>query len=169
MSVDIESIETIGTITTPIRLEYEIQAGRAMARFLGGLAQGKIRGQRCPVCSEVYVPPRGSCPKDGVPTEEEVEVSDEGVIETFCIVNIPFYGQVLQIPYVCASVRLDGADLAFQWLVEEVKPEDVHQGMRVKAVWVPDGELRPSMESIRYFRPADPEKRMALSEESADA
>jgi len=90
MSVDVEAIEPVGTMTTPIRLEYEIQAGTAMALFLAGLAEGKIRGQRCPVCKEVYVPPRGSCPKDGVPTEEEVEVSDEGVIETFCIVNIPF-------------------------------------------------------------------------------
>jgi uncharacterized OB-fold protein len=155
VSVDIEAIEPIQTITTPIRLEYQIEAGTAMALFLAGLGEGKIRGQRCPVCREVYVPPRGSCPKDGVPTEKEVEVSDEGVIETFCIVNIPFYGQVLQIPYVCGSIRLDGADLAFQWLVEEVKPEDVHRGMRVKAEWVPPEELRPSMESIRYFKPVD--------------
>jgi uncharacterized OB-fold protein len=152
-AVDIDAIEPVASITSPSRLEYTITAGTAMARFLGGLAQGKIRGQRCPVCGEVYVPPRGSCPKDGVPTEEEVEVADEGVIETFCIVNIPFYGQVLQIPYVCASVRLDGADLAFQWLVEEVDPQAVHRGMRVKAVWA--DELKPSMEAIRYFKPVE--------------
>ena len=60
--------------------------------YLLGLEQGKLLGQRCPVCGKVYIPPRGACPVDGVPTDEEVELPDRGIVTTFCIVNVPFYG-----------------------------------------------------------------------------
>ena len=36
---------------------------------------------------------------------------------------------------------------------EEVK--DVRIGMRLEAVWVDDADLRPNLESIKYFRPID--------------
>ena len=29
----------------------------------------------------------------------------------------------------------------------------MHMGQRVEAVWVPDGEIGPTLESIKYFRP----------------
>ena len=35
-------------------------------------------GQRCSVCGKVYVPSRGSCPTDGVPTTEDVELANTG-------------------------------------------------------------------------------------------
>ena len=43
-----------------------------MSRFLRAVADGRLIGQRCSVCGKVYIPPRGSCPTDGVPTEEVV-------------------------------------------------------------------------------------------------
>ncbi len=151
--------DAVGTISTPIRLDYTVTAGVALTRFLQGLAEQTIRGQRCPRCSKVYVPPRGSCTLCGVPTEEEVEVADAGTVTTFCVVNLPFYGQALEIPYVCGSVLLDGADTAFQWLLQEVRPEDVHMGMRVTAVWA--DRPGPHMESIRYFKPLGAEEAAA--------
>jgi len=38
-------------------------------------------------------------------------------------------------------------------LIQEVNVDDVHSGMRVEAVWVPDDEVGPTLESIKYFRP----------------
>ena len=38
-------------------------------------------------------------------------------------------------------------------LIQEVAVDDVHIGMRVEAVWVPDDEIGPTLESIKYFRP----------------
>ena len=59
-----------GTIVErPIRLDYDYTAGLAQSRFLKGLAQKKILGEKCPVCGKVYVGSRGSCPTDGVATE----------------------------------------------------------------------------------------------------
>jgi len=59
------------------------------------------------------MPPRGSCCDLRDPTEEQVELSSKGTVTTFCVVNLPFYGQAVEIPYVCAAVVLDGADLPF--------------------------------------------------------
>ena len=145
--------EPVRSIRTPIRLEYTITAGRAPSRFLRGLAERRILGQRCPQCQKVYVPPRGACPTCGVPTLEEVELSHRGTVTTFCVVNLPFYGQVIETPYVCASVLLDGANIALFHLIQEVPAHEVRMGMRVEAVWAPPEELGPTLESVKYFRP----------------
>ena len=58
-----------------------------------------------------------------------------------------------ELPYVAASVALDGADISIFALIQECKPEDVRMGMRVEAVWKPDGERQGDHEDILYFRP----------------
>ena len=55
--------------------------------------------------------------------------------------------------YVAASVALDGADISIYALVQECAPEAVRMGMRVEAVWKPDGERQGSHEDIVHFRP----------------
>jgi len=70
-------------------------------------------------------------------------------------VRVPSENIQLELPYVAGSVLLDGADIPFQALVAEVKPETVRMGMRVQAVWVPDAELQPSFTNIKWFRPLD--------------
>jgi uncharacterized OB-fold protein len=145
--------EMVYGIKTPIRLEYTYAAGRASSHFLSNIEQGRIVGERCPHCAKVYVPPRGACPTCGVATEEEVTVADHGIVTTFCIVNIPFAGQAVKVPFASASILLDGADIPLFHLLQEVDAADVRMGMRVQAVWVPDAERSKSMESIRYFRP----------------
>lgn len=143
----------VRSIRAPVNLLYRFTAGRAQSRFLRAISEGRIVGQRCPSCGKVYVPARGACAACGVPTDEEVEVSDRGTVTTFCVVNVPFYGQRIKIPYVSATILLDGADIGLMHLIQEVEAEEVHMGMRVEAVWVEPGELAPSLESIRYFRP----------------
>jgi uncharacterized protein len=148
-----DGLEMVRSIRTPARLDYMFTAGRATTRFLTGLAQRQLLGQRCPKCEKVYVPPRGACPTDGVPTEDEVELAHTGTVTSFCVVNVQFYGQAMDLPYVSALILLDGADLPIMHLIQEVPYDEVHMGMRVEAVWVPDDELGPTLESIRYFRP----------------
>jgi uncharacterized OB-fold protein len=147
--------EPVRSIVTPTRLVYQYSPGRATSRFLRGIARGKLLGQRCPVTGKVYIPPRGASPTHGIPTEEEVEVADKGTVTTFCIVRVPSANIDLELPYVCAHILLDGADIPFFALIQECRPEDVHMGQRVEAVWVAEDELGPTFESIRYFRPID--------------
>jgi uncharacterized protein len=145
--------DTVTMITTPVRLHYQHSASAEESRYLRGLREGKLIGQRCPVCGKVYIPPRGACPVDGVPTTTDVELPDTGIVTTFCVVNVPFQGQRVPSPYVAASVLLDGADIAFQHLILGCEPAEVRMGMRVRAVWKPPGEWGTTSENISHFEP----------------
>lgn len=137
----------------PIRLEYNYTPGIARSRFLRGLEEGKIVGERCSRCGKVYVGGgSGACPRDGVPCDEVVELPDVGTITTFCVVNVPFAGATVEIPYASAAILLDGADIPLNALIQEVPVEEIRMGMRVQAVWA--DERAPSMDTIRYFKPS---------------
>jgi uncharacterized protein len=145
--------EPVAMMTTPVRLHYEHTASLGETTYLLGLAEGRLLGQRCPACGKVYIPPRGACPTDGIPTAEEVELPDTGVVTTFCIVNVPFPGQRVKPPYVAAAVLLDGADIPFQHLILGCEASEVRMGMRIKAVWKPRGQWGTTAENIEYFQP----------------
>ncbi len=140
-------------IITPVELDYLYAASPEESAFYRALAEGRIIGQRCPVCHKVYVPPRSACPVDGVATTDEVELSDRGTVTTFCIVNVPFMGQKITPPYVSAYVLLDGADIAFLHLILDIPAAEVRMGMRVEAVWKPREEWGTTIENISHFRP----------------
>jgi uncharacterized OB-fold protein len=145
--------EPVTMITTPVQLHYMHSASAEESRYLRGLAEGKVIGQRCPACGKVYVPPRGACPTDGVPTTTDVELPDVGTVTTFCVVNVPFQGQRVPSPYAAASVLLDGADIAFQHLILGCDTSEVRMGMRVRAVWKPREEWGTTSENISHFEP----------------
>jgi len=147
------SQDPVTMITTPVHLHYRHSASLEESRYLRGLAQGRLLGQRCPECRKVYIPPRGACPTDGVPTEEEVELPDTGTVTTFCIVNVPFLGQRITPPYVSAYVLLDGADIPLMHLVLGCAADEVRMGMRVKAQWRPREEWGTTLGNIDHFRP----------------
>jgi uncharacterized OB-fold protein len=151
--IDAESIAPIANVKIPMRLDYDVIAGYAASRFLRSLADGKLIGQRCPRCSKVYMPPRGSCPTCGVPTDEEVPLPNTGTVTTFCIVNVPSESLPIPIPYAAASIRIDGADTSLFHLVRDIPVGEVRMGLRVKAVWKPREEWRPTLESIAHFSP----------------
>jgi uncharacterized protein len=136
---------------TPVRLRYLHTASPAESAYLRGLAEGRLLGQRCPACGQVYIPSRGTCPADGVPTVTEVELPDTGTITTFSVVNVGYPGQQVTPPYVAAAVLLDGADIAFQHLILGCDPADVHMGMRVRAVWRPRAEWAQHADTISHF------------------
>ncbi|PXY33001.1 Zn-ribbon domain-containing OB-fold protein [Prauserella endophytica] len=145
--------EPVSTVITPIHLHYMHSASPEESRYLRGLAEGRLLGQRCPACGKVYVPPRGACPTDGVPTTDEVELPDTGIVTTFCIVNVPFLGQRIKPPYVAAYILLDGADIAFLHLVLGCEASEVRMGMRVRAAWKPREEWSTTLENIAHFEP----------------
>lgn len=148
-----EGVEMIQRVRIPARLAYEFTAGVATSRFLRQVVRKRLVGERCPVCTKVYVPPRGACPTCGVATAEQVELGHTGTITSYCIVNVAFYGQAMDLPYVSALVLLDGSDLPIMHLIGEVPYDEVHMGMRVEAVWEDGDEMEPTLEAIRYFRP----------------
>jgi uncharacterized OB-fold protein len=149
----LSSQDPVTMITTPVHLHYRHSASLEESRYLRGLAEGRLLGQRCPECDKVYIPPRGACPTDGVPTVEEVELADTGTVTTFCIVNVPFLGQRITPPYVSAYVLLDGADIPLMHLVLGCAADEVRMGMRVRAQWRPREEWDTTLRNIDHFRP----------------
>ena len=132
---DMGAERTPGMTIAPVRLRYLHTASPGESAYLRGLAAGRLLGQRCGVCGQVYVPTRGTCPADGVTMTEEVELPETGTVTTFCIVNVGYPGQRVTPPYVAAAVLLDGADIAFQHLVLGCDASEVRMGLRVRAVW----------------------------------
>ncbi|MDO2381053.1 OB-fold domain-containing protein [Rhodococcus electrodiphilus] len=148
-----DSGEPVTMMITPLDLHYTHSASSEESYYLRGLAEGRLIGGRTGPGGKVYIPPRGANPTDGIPTREQVEVSDKGIVTTFCIVNVPFLGQQIAPPYVAAYVLLDGADIPFLHLILECDASEVRMGMRVEAKWRPREEWGYTLRNIEYFRP----------------
>ena len=68
-----QGVEPVRAVRTPASLEYTYTAGAATTRFLRGISERKILGERAPG-GKVYVPSRGADPELGQPTSEQVEL-----------------------------------------------------------------------------------------------
>ena len=145
---DVELVVYEGRIKVP----YSWQAGETASHFLIQLRDhGKIWGKRCPRCEKVLLPPKKSCPFCFVDTDQWIEVSDEGMVETFTVVRRDTAIQPQKAPFAYAVIRLDGADTGLVHVLGEVEPDRVREGMRVKAVF---SESRTgSLLDIAYFKP----------------
>jgi uncharacterized protein len=154
--------EPVKYVETTIHLPYHYVAGDYRARYLQALKEKTILGSRCAQTGKVFVAPLIASPESLAPCDAFVEVADRGIVTTFCVVNIPVIGRNIEIPYVAASVALDGADISIFALVQECRPEDARMGMRVEAVWKPDGERQGDHGDIQYFRPTgEPDEPLA--------
>jgi uncharacterized OB-fold protein len=148
----LRGVEPVRSVRTPAALDYEFTAGEATTRFLRGIKEKRIMGERAEG-GKVYVPSRGADPQLGVPTAEQVELPHVGTLTSFCVVNVAFYGQGMEIPYTSGLILLDGADLPLMHLIQECPVDEVRIGMRLEAVWVDDADLGYTLENIKYFRP----------------
>ncbi len=117
-------MEVVSDITIP----YTYEPGLTLSGFLQALGDRRIEGGRCPSCSGVYVPPRSRCPECRTGPLEPVLLPDRGSVVSYTVVHIPFPGLTMELPFVCAWIRLDGADVPFAHLLGEIGPEDVMRG-----------------------------------------
>ncbi|HDI01025.1 MAG TPA: Zn-ribbon domain-containing OB-fold protein [Candidatus Bathyarchaeota archaeon] len=137
------------------RARYAWACGPAMGRFLAELKEGRIIGRRCRRCGRVLVPPRMFCEWCFRPTDEWVYVRDTGTVLTFSASYLGPAAERLKEPIIIAVIQLDGASPGIGILhkLGEVKQEEVHVGMRVKAVWKPPEEREGAITDILYFKP----------------
>ncbi len=151
---DLEEAEPI-TVRQPAlytNIQYEVSAFDS--RFFAELRDhGKILGVRCPTCNRVYVPPRINCKECFSELKEWVEVSNEGTLQTYTIVNQPGVRQPAEPPYALGIVRLDGADTGLVHCLGGADPAQFQIGMRVRAVF--EDERTGNIKDIKYFAPVD--------------
>lgn len=136
--------EPVQFVQQKVDLDYKIVTSPVHRRFDEQMRQGRIVGQKCPVCGLVFLPPKGFCPIDCVVMDEshEVDCKDTATVTSFTVVTpIQYEGQKEKDEYVLASVLLDGADSTVgQQRIEGIPHHDVRMGMRVKAKWAKKAE-----------------------------
>ncbi|MGW1738863.1 Zn-ribbon domain-containing OB-fold protein [Nocardia sp. NPDC001965] len=143
----------VESFTSPHKVDYTFVAGTGRSAFLRGLQERRLLARRCPGCERVYLPAPEFCSRCLAELCEPFELDGTGVVKTFCVVNFPFPGQMIDPPYLVAYIQVDGADTTLMHLVGDVEPADVHIGLRVEPVWCAEEDLDTSMNSIRYYRP----------------
>ncbi len=150
------SKEEYRVMKAQVTVPYELAVGPTWSYFYDCLKEEKIMGKKCKLCARVFVPPRTFCPRCFEDMEEWIEVSQEGVIETWVLVNMPFFAQELKIPFISAQIRLDGSDTGFIHQIAGFDMSDfdkvqqlVKLGGRVRAVW--SKEKRGHVLDIAYF------------------
>jgi hypothetical protein len=101
----------------------------------------------------VFLPPRKICPSCFTENAEWVNISDEGTVVTFTVSRRQFAAipHDRKVPVVWGLIKLDGADTAMLHYLDEIKPENVTIGMRVKAVFS-EGR-KGTIHDISHFKP----------------
>jgi uncharacterized OB-fold protein len=145
--------EPVTVQVAPSSIEIQHTASLPETAFLRALEEGKLLGARTGENGKVYFPPKEADPATGLELDNFIELPDKGTVTTFAIINIPFAGQRIKPPYVAAYVLLDGADIAFLHLIQEIDATEVRMGMRVEAVWKPREEWGLGIDNIEYFKP----------------
>jgi uncharacterized OB-fold protein len=142
-------------------VQYSWSLGPAMSRFLIELKNGKIVGRKCNKCRRVIVPPRMFCEHCYGPTDEWVYLPDTGLVETFSISYLDADARRIKEPILVGVVSIDGASPmhGFMHYFGGMKPEELHIGMKVKAVWKPESEREGAITDIIYFEPAKKKRR----------
>jgi uncharacterized protein len=140
-----------------VSLPYRWAAGHYGSIMLKALRdEKKILGNRCPQCGKVFVPPRVVCGPCFKAPAEIVELATTGTLAGYSVVNYPFIdpetGRQRPVPYTYAYIQLDGCDSYLSHFVDEVNPEKLSTGIRVEAVFRPDGERVGRMQDILHFR-----------------
>lgn len=137
-------------------MPYEWSVGKYGSAFFNEIREHKrFLGIKCPGCGLVYVPPRRVCGPCFRELTELVPLSDTGTITAFSVVNYPFIdpatGVQRPIPYTYGYIRMDGADNIFSHIINETDLDKIKVGMKVKAVFKPDGEMRGNINDILHF------------------
>jgi len=109
-----------------------------ISRFFREIRDNKqLYGTRCTRCGKVWLPPRSNCNECYAPTEW-VKLGDGAEIVTYTIVyyaTSAFYGKT---PYVCAFVKVDGADTLIMQNVFLKDVKNAKVGMRLKVQFKED-------------------------------
>lgn len=143
-------------LSVNVDLPYRWAAGRYGSIFLKALRdEKKIIGSRCASCGRVYVPPRAVCGPCFSPPDKLVELGNSGILVGYSVVNYPFIdpetGKRRPVPYTFGYIKLDGCDNYLSHVINEVDPDKLSPGLRVRAVFRPDGERVGRMQDILHF------------------
>ena len=153
MSDKFKGIEPM-VYNSKINVPYSWWAGDTATKFFISLRdEKKIIAPRCTGCKKIFLPPRKVCPECFKENTEWVNVSDEGTVQSYTIArrHLESIPKNKKVPVIWGLIKLDGADTALLHYLDDVRPEDVKIGMRVKAVFA--DSRKGTIRDISHFQP----------------
>lgn len=129
---------------------YTRSTGPVVGTFLSGLRDRCILGTRGSD-GRVYVPPMEFDPVTAEALDDFVEVSDCGVVVSWCWVTEPRESHPFDRPFAWGLIRLDGADVPMVHAIDAGRREAMASGMRVRVRWAT--EPRGFITDILCFEP----------------
>jgi acetyl-CoA C-acetyltransferase len=165
----IKDVKDVPHVDYSPELTYAWDNGFALTTYLDGFKKGKIRASLCSSCGRMMVPARTFCEICNLQSVNNYfDLPGTGTVETFTLSHVDWAslplpeGQV----HIYAVIAMDGATekMGLVHRLDDVKPEDVKIGMRVKAEWKPEAEREGSVTDVRYFRPLKPGEEDATAE-----
>ena len=130
---------------------YKHSTGETIGRFLAGLKERQIWGQKV-AGQGVVVPPLGYSETDASAGGPWVAVQPTGTVTAVADVAKPLADlHPSAEPFAFVLVKLDGADTALAHIVTD-DLDRARVGARVEAVWKPDDERIGSLRDIASFR-----------------
>jgi len=136
------------------KFEYAYDCGIGYGRYFAELKKGRIVGTKCKRCGRILLPARYFCEWCWRPTDEWVYLENTGTVNTFSICYTDWLARRIKEPELPAMIEVDGSGgVAIMSKLGEVDPKDIRIGMRVKAVWKPEGERIGAITDIKYWKP----------------
>jgi acetyl-CoA C-acetyltransferase len=154
----IKRVEEVPSFSYAPDLRYAWDNGFALTTYLDGFRKGRIRGSHCRSCGRMMIPARAFCELCNLDSVDRYyDLPDTGTVKTYTLSHVDWASLPLPegVVDIFAVVEIDGCpeDMGLVHKLGEVQPEDVHIGMRVKAVWKPEAEREGSVTDLEYFRP----------------
>lgn len=155
----LEQFEKKGDINAPFEVPdrwvgtYRYSYGGQSRFFREILFNKKLCGAKCVSCGKVFCPPRADCPHCYAKTEW-VDLSGKGMVESYTTIYVGTSAAVRKFPFICAYIKLDGADTVVCANIEMDDVSKARVGMRVEAVFK---EERDGMITDFYFKPVEGE------------
>ncbi|RLG42703.1 MAG: 3-hydroxybutyryl-CoA epimerase [Thermoproteota archaeon] len=110
-----------------LSLVYKIPISR-IARFWEGLKEGKVLATRCRKCSKLRFPPSAICPFCLSSDVEWVELSGEGIVETYTRITAAPASFSGEAPYTIVVARMKEGVKVLAWF----EGDEISIGMKVR-------------------------------------
>jgi uncharacterized OB-fold protein len=139
-----------------VQADYNFWVGKYMDKFYDGLEAKQIRGNKCPSCNEVFVPPRkvcGSCFKAIDLDANWVELKDTGTLLNFTATKIAVSElgkKTTPETTLIGMIQFDGSDTAVIYPLLNLQENDLTIGMKLQVVW--NDELKGHPTDIKGFK-----------------
>jgi len=144
-----------------ISVNQRFATGPLMGKYLNGLKEKKILGNKCPECGRMQVPPREVCALCRIRCDEFVEVGPKGNVRlldtAYYASPDPLTGETRETPYGLIYILLDGCSgqEVFAHFLRDDQLDRIEMGWNekkgtiVRPVWAE--ERTGKVSDIKYF------------------